>query len=656
MNGTHAFVVAARLVIAFGVIAGLWAGALRFRAEHANRSVALAVDYLEVERLATGLGVTPHEVLQRFAGTGVTAAAVSEETLEDLVDRGLASVAGTPRFATVRLADRHVLERVALAWRLRGVLEVSDFKPQDGPYVLLWCPEQQGATLVFRGSISALRLLGCGLPETALAGVRQAGLEPVARIGNFPGASQTRIQAVLEDLRGHGIQLVVFSGTEVFGYYGQHREAAEAFRRAGVWYGQVEFGRQKGDGPLARALRGRYVRVHSISEGEMGTLSESEAVERFVRAARERNIRLCYVRLLTLAGEDALGSNSRYLYSIRSGIQRGSLFRVGHWRGFADPGVPAAIRLMVGLAVGTLVVFVVIAVWPVRGTALVVLGVLLVGMCAVLAVGGDMGRKVVALLAALAAPSLAMLRILRVGDGVCGVGSAAGGSGLRQAVFSLWRAACVTALGIVSVVAILASLPFMMKADQFAGIKLAHAVPMLLTAAVLVVGLAGSHETAAGARERWRRRFAEFMRQPVLAGALIVGAVLLMAILLAVVRTGNDPGVGVSGLELKFRALLDALLPARPRTKEFLIGHPALMLGVFLALRGYRRVAAPLLILGALGQASLLNTFCHIHTPLFISATRAVVGLVLGTLLGVALCLIAGRWAPAHPQQPGADT
>ena len=36
----------------------------------------------------------------------------------------------------------------------------------------------------------------------------------------------------------------------------------------------------------------------------MGQIDEEEAVERFEKAARERNIRFCYVRLLTFAGKD----------------------------------------------------------------------------------------------------------------------------------------------------------------------------------------------------------------------------------------------------------------------------------------------------------------------------------------------------------------
>jgi hypothetical protein len=46
---------------------------------------------------------------------------------------------------------------------------------------------------------------------------------------------------------------------------------------------------------------------------------------------------------------------------------------------------------------------------------------------------------------------------------------------------------------------------------------------------------------------------------------------------------------------------------------------------------------------GIIGQVSLLNTFCHIHTPLMLSLTRDLAGLALGALIGVAL-FCAAEW------------
>ncbi|MCH8980371.1 MAG: hypothetical protein IH945_14195, partial [Armatimonadetes bacterium] len=104
------------------------------------------------------------------------------------------------------------------------------------------------------------------------------------------------------------------------------------------------------------------------------------------------------------------------------------------------------------------------------------------------------------------------------------------------------------------------------------------------------------------------------------------------------------------GLELQVRSVLDQLLFVRPRTKEVLVGHPALILGLCLLahrphLKGW---AALLLLAGAVGQTSVVNTLCHLHTPISLSLTRILVGFVGGGIIGLLAWLVAKRWVPTQ--------
>jgi hypothetical protein len=45
-------------------------------------------------------------------------------------------------------------------------------------------------------------------------------------------------------------------------------------------------------------------------------------------------------------------------------------------------------------------------------------------------------------------------------------------------------------------------------------------------------------------------------------------------------------------------------------------------------------------MVGMIGQTSLVNTLCHLHTPVAIGLTRIGVGLALGALVGGVLWLI----------------
>src|SRR5262249_38074223 len=121
-------------------------------------------------------------------------------------------------------------------------------------------------------------------------------------------------------------------------------------------YGAVEFGKQKGDEKLSATLHGDYVRVHSIQAAEMGQMDEEEAVDRFVRAAKERNIRFCYVRLLTFAGQDPVEENVRFLSKISRGMAHGVPFTggglgFGAARRYPETGVSMALFLLLGLGV-----------------------------------------------------------------------------------------------------------------------------------------------------------------------------------------------------------------------------------------------------------------------------------------------------------------
>jgi hypothetical protein len=220
----------------------------------------------------------------------------------------------------------------------------------------------------------------------------------------------------------------------------------------------------------------------------------------------------------------------------------------------------------------------------------------------------------------------------------------------------------VTALGIVAVVGLLADRLYLLKVDSFIGIKVAQLIPVLLAAIIVTLNLRAStnrpFEQAVGNAHGTLTRLAA---SPVLIWQVAAALVVLVVLALLVLRSGNDPGVGVSGLELKIRSLLDRLLYSRPRFKEFLIGHPALILALLFASRRNfpPLVLTGLFLVGAIGQASFLNTFCHIHTPLLISLARALLGVFIGVIIGLVLyflfTFVERRFIRSVPPPSGAN-
>jgi hypothetical protein len=208
----------------------------------------------------------------------------------------------------------------------------------------------------------------------------------------------------------------------------------------------------------------------------------------------------------------------------------------------------------------------------------------------------------------------------------------------------------VTLMGALTVVGLLSERPFMVKVSAFAGIKAAHFLPLLVIAGLFIIGGWGGPRPWAEARRRARHHLALFFGERLHVWHLATAIMALVILGLMLARTGNDPGVGISGPEMALRSLLDRFM-VRPRTKEFLIGHPVLVATLVLAARGAGRPwLVPLLLVGAIGQVSMVNSFCHLHTPLALTLARTLNGLWIGVLLGLVLAWLVGRLVRGEPR------
>ena len=122
-------------------------------------------------------------------------------------------------------------------------------------------------------------------------------------------------------------------------------------------------------------------------------------------------------------------------------------------------------------------------------------------------------------------------------------------------------------------------------------------------------------------------------------GELALSAVVLAALLVMALRSDNVSDV--PAFELAFRDFLERTLVVRPRTKEILIGYPALMLYFYVKQKDlvphYREA---LRLAATLAFCSAMNTFCHFHTRLQLSVIRVLNGWWLGLLIGCVLILI----------------
>ncbi len=645
-------------LLALGVVAGLISADGRWKAEARNRRVELIVDYSDAQALANTTRRQIEDVLPQLRTAGITTVALTEDTLGTLYANGVVTYTRNGDETLVRFAPGFPEQRARVVEMLARKADGLVVTPVGTDSLRIGSPWPQFSSVPI------------GLDTDSVARIRQNRLLVSPRLANYSGATaeniawemaQTKRQCAGPEGR---LGPVIFAGASVLGNRGLIKATAAAFQADHLTYGSVELGKTLGDDDLSRLAADRTIRVHSIGADEIGTMEESTAVERFVRAAKERNIRACYVRLFTygLAKDpDVISANTGFIGKIVAGMTEAHLIVDGSpARPYADdahggdgaPGLVLRLLMALGVLGGAMLLLMTFTGLSGRAFA-VALGVGAV-LALTLAVPGHSakGRELLALTAACVFPAL----------GLCAVrlprAASAPGEALRRAFGTYVQMTGVTVLGVVLVVGLLSGRLFLIKVEQFLGVKLVLVAPVVLVAAYYGLGLA-----ALGPRAGWAARRETVLAllnglaaKPLLLGQVVVGFVALVALALLVARSGNDPGVGVSATELHGRALLDHYLLVRPRTKEFGLGHPALLLGLACAAsRRWTPLVLPLLVIGSLGQSSLLDTFCHLHTPLLISSLRGMIGLILGGVLGAILWLIVSRFAPASREAAWAE-
>jgi hypothetical protein len=172
--------------------------------------------------------------------------------------------------------------------------------------------------------------------------------------------------------------------------------------------------------------------------------------------------------------------------------------------------------------------------------------------------------------------------------------------------------------------------------EIFRGVKLTFIAPLLLVTLTYLGRYSLWGDGLGDGARGIAQRLEKLLDYPVYIKTLLAFALAAVAAWIFVGRSGHTAGVPVPALEIKMRAFLEDIMYARPREKEFLIGHPAFMLAVAVLVRHWPRILHYILVLVAtIGQGSLVETFAHVRTPIFMSLVRGIDGLVIGAALGV---------------------
>lgn len=631
------------MLILPGLVAGAWRDLLRWRAEGRDTFIETVMDFDELRMLAREEGWRLQEMLVAAAEHGASSVGISEDTLHSLEAEG--------RISILNLAD---LRQMAVEGNVASYgSEIAE------PQGALWIWSQESGLLdriehhlgwklpggrVRRVSLNLLVVrrsgedfktrVGLGFSKEYLSLARECGLGIVLRIYNHPGLSAGAIRSMIAGLPDPAdVSAIVFAEEEVLGSRGALAATVDELTHRSYRIGWVEFNDQGGMDALLEGLRGKrpFVRVHSIGRKELDeNYNVSRAIARWVRAVRERRLKMLYMRCFFQDKKKFIGDlvqfNLDYLGAVVKCLQTDG-FKIPrldeqrrdeprHMVGTASP----AERLAIGLALLLGVPLLLAAtrwrypserdIWLTFGVAVLAWSILPIPLFI-----GFAG-----LVGAIAWSTLGCIWAMGTNEAALAAGKPASFGGL--AGFFL-RLSLPGFLGGALVAALHAETIYLLKFEQFRGIKLAFILPLAWT--------------AIWALRRYGGGLVTLFARPLTIRELFIGLAVGGGTLLYLLRSGNITFLKPSAMEDIGRTFLENLLIARPRNKEFLIGYPAALFFLFFRRRGVSEILPVLALFMQMGQVSLVNTFCHFHSPLSLAFLRGFNGLWTGLLTGAAL-------------------
>ncbi len=576
----------------------------RIAAENANKNVLLVAEADMIRSLAGSQGLTIDAALNNLEKDGLNGIVIPEETINELLDDGKAQLSGVSiqqggTMSSMTFSDDATAQRVIRGLTIRFGKLVQSNSLREGKLAL---PPVDAETL---------RSTSVGLNPELAAIVQKHHLTIVGRFSNPVGISNAAIGETLKWAKDMGTKIFLPQGDQVLGRRSGLDTMKQGLISNDMLYASPEFAKLGGDQEMLTAMPDHVVRLHSAQEVELDKLSPSGALDRYLKAAKERDMRVLLLRSLTQASDSPLTDFGSFVGLVSDGLGKKGL-ALGEPVPFSDPNVPKPVKVLIGLFGGIAALWVAVKMFGERR------GFVLGGLALVAATAGagmhGTGLEVSALLLSMVFPIGAYYWLKE---------------SKPTALLALLGLALISMIGGFCVAGLLNSVAYYIRAETFSGVKISVFLP------ILIIGLVS---------------FADFndlkksLADPISWGTAGLSIVILSILVVIMMRTGNDNPNTVSGGELAARGFLEEIMPVRPRSKEFLMGFPALLVGLFILdrakydrakLGGFSGWVSLCIMLGFVGLTDSVNTLCHLHTPVMVSVLRDIIGLIVGGILGL---------------------
>lgn len=634
----------------------------RHEREQTSRTVEFVFDYRDLLEIASYRG-KPREVIahyeQRLRQAGITTMAVYESTLREL------EWAQYIRVYAKRDVGIAQGQRATASDNETIVVFLNDAAKQTLMPLIMTAFPRAGVN-VQRVSLLGEDVVQIAMPPEAakrhaldpnpldIQRLQSLGFHIAVRLTDQRQPFDTpAMKKLLTSLATAQVTRIIFDGPAVSGFADDPKEKSlqtmgRLMQETNIGLSMIEIAKpQQGIRNLAQHTSYNVVRLHSIPAS---LISEpDDVIDRINLAVQDRNIRIIYWNAHVLL-DPAMGiykDNMEALINLLSlpagpaqQLKKNEL-TLGIAQPFA-PGMtfPNPFRLVLKAVVATGAVAWIawmigqfVATWAV-GAFLLGLG----GSALLWLFAPQMVAPALALGASIATVTNAMCYFIRR---VAMFYEDKARQTISLAVQALVVTSGISLVGATLSVGLLDSPLYLYGIDLFRGVTVLHVMPIVLAFVYFMY---------VQAQFQWKTVVMQayaFLQKPVTVFALCGVGVAVLLGMYYLSRTGNAGQT--TELERIGRQLLQDVLGVRPRTKEFLLAHPAMIVALLCGATWRKGWIGVGIIFITIGQISIVDTFAHLHTPLAVSIIRLSYGIVLGALIGGVLSvLVKGvnkRWS-----------
>ncbi|HHW03880.1 MAG TPA: hypothetical protein GXX35_13920 [Thermoanaerobacterales bacterium] len=599
--------------------------AVKISVEQANKKVEISVPAREVSMLAVAAGKEPEDVLRNLKASGVTTLAVEETTVKDLQETGRILILNGWQL----LDHKRFLGVDSLL--LKKILEEKDFNPKSY-YVFIRDVDTFKKLLSYmkarryevksyaekelyiiqevqgRGGFSSI---GLGFDESSFKMADALGLNTAVMIKDVKQKTPQEMNSLLGQLNRRDVSILIPQGNEVPSNPESARILKNYMQDHSINMGFDEFLDSEKLKEIISQMDYSAIRVYNRPAHKW--------MDEYLLAVRDRNDRLLYLHLFLSGQKDIIAYNMEHVGQIKDIIvSRG--FELAASPGRAESFKPFYTSSVISLFTSTGILW---ALWKlmkiagikehITSKAVIVVFIL---FNALAALNFALFRDAAGLLAAVCFPVLGIYAEMKRGKSQVVEN---GRPLFRLPFYGFLRPLGITLMGAAILWGISGGTLALLGLQKFRGIKALYIFSYGIVILLYLKDIYGRLS----------------LKKPILSLGSIILLLLFTGVLFVLInRTGNDSIIPIPKWELSFRIWLENTLWVRPRTKEFLMGFPALMVAEGLDAMGYDRWAGWFYLAALLGPVSMMNTFSHFHIAALISIVRSLEGAIIGAILG----------------------